>query len=77
MPKASSTVSSWVQDSFLKNKISIKTVLNNAVSSIHLSFDLWTSPNNMSLLAIVGYWSNEERNFVSWAIGSPSTFRRS
>lgn len=60
MPKASSTVSSWVQDSFLKNKISIKTVLNNAVSSIHLSFDLWISPNNMSLLAIVAYWSNEE-----------------
>lgn len=60
MPKASSTISSWIQDSFRKNKLTIQLGLSNAVSSIHLSFDLWTSPNNLSLMAIVVYWLNSE-----------------
>lgn len=60
MPKSSSTVRSWIQQSFAANKQSIKEALSNSVSSIHISFDLWTSPNNLALLGVVGYWLNEE-----------------
>lgn len=60
MPKSSTTVSSWINESFLSNQNSIRNALSNSISSIHLSFDLWTSPNNLALLAVVAYWLNEE-----------------
>ncbi|HYT41619.1 MAG TPA: hypothetical protein VEP90_04695 [Methylomirabilota bacterium] len=59
MPKSATTVANWVTSSFLEHRQHVKMLLANAISSIHISFDLWTSPNNMSLIEIVGYWLNQ------------------
>jgi len=38
-------------------KAEIKRQLKEeAVSAIHLSFDLWTSPNSYALIAVVAYY---------------------
>jgi len=39
---------------------------------IHLSFDLWTSPNHRSFLGIVGHWATQSGQLVSATLG----FRR-
>jgi len=39
---------------------------------IHLSFDLWSSPNHRSFLGVVGHWATEDGQLVSATLG----FRR-
>jgi hypothetical protein len=57
MPTSSSTISTWIMDCFSENKIKIQHHLKQkAISSIHLSFDLWTSTNHLALLGIVAFW---------------------
>ena len=57
MPTSSSTINTWLMDIFGQNKIKIHNHLNqNTISSIHLSFDLWTSSNSLTLLGIIAFW---------------------
>jgi hypothetical protein len=41
-----------------KSKTTIIEILHVAKSRIHLSFDLWTSPNYKAMLAITGHWTD-------------------
>jgi hypothetical protein len=38
----------------------VKEALSKARSRINLSFDVWSSPNHLSLLGIVAYWIDEK-----------------
>ncbi|KAK4907172.1 hypothetical protein LTR49_023780 [Elasticomyces elasticus] len=46
LPKASATIRLWIMAEYKKQKILVKNQLHDAISNIHLSFDLWTSPNS-------------------------------
>ena len=41
-------------------KITIKERLSLARSRIHISYDLWTSPNHKAMIAIVAHWMVED-----------------
>lgn len=51
------------------HKAIIKKILSSSVSSIHISFDMCTSSNNLVLLAVVGYWLDELNTIHHGLIG--------
>lgn len=68
LPRSGDTVHSWLMNAFQAKKRDIKRQLKeDALSKIHLSFDLWTSPNQLALLGIVAHyldrktWKNQSR----------------
>ena len=57
------TVREWIRLAFLKNSLVVKELVANALSRIHLSFDLWTSPNGFGICGIcIHFVSPECRN---------------
>jgi len=53
------TIRKWVINEFLKQKKSLRKELRCARSSIHLSFDLWTSPNCHAIIAICAHYVDQ------------------
>jgi hypothetical protein len=51
------TIRNWAENEFLEAQQQIITeILGTAVSRIHVSFDLWTSPNGYALCGIVAHF---------------------
>jgi len=50
------TIRGWVINEFRKQKRQLRNDLREARSNIHLSFDLWTSPNYYAIIAIVAHY---------------------
>ena len=46
--------------SFRYEKEHVKLALQSAISSIHFTLDIWTSPNAHALLGIVSHYTNEQ-----------------
>jgi hypothetical protein len=42
----------WISDTHRKAKNQVKEVIANALSKVHVSFDLWTSPNGIGICGI-------------------------
>ena len=62
LPQSHSTITDWVLSAFLRQKQELCQILGHARSNIHISFDLWTSSNNIALLGIVAHFIDEEQN---------------
>lgn len=60
LPRASNTIRRWVIESFTSKKSLLKAELASSVSRITLSFDLWTSPNGLAILGVVGHFINHD-----------------
>jgi hypothetical protein len=56
LPPARSTLRNWVMTEYNEQRQVLKAELGEAVSAIHLSFDLWTAPNYLAILSIFGHW---------------------
>jgi hypothetical protein len=56
IPLSNGSLRRWAVEAFEKEKLNVKTVLHQSVSKIHLSFDMWTSPNKYAVFAIVGHF---------------------
>ncbi|KAF4546931.1 Hypothetical protein D9617_95g039960 [Elsinoe fawcettii] len=56
LPRARATLRGWIMDEYVAQKAVLKDELAQAISDIHLSFDLWTSPNYIAILSIYGHW---------------------
>ena len=56
LPSSANTIKSWIFDEYEKHMEILKEELASAVSAIHLSFDLWTSPNGLAILGTVCYF---------------------
>jgi hypothetical protein len=54
------TVKADVDNYFTVAKATIKERLSLARSRIHISYDLWTSPNHKAMIAIVAHWTSED-----------------
>lgn len=50
------TIRQWVLAEFHVQKEKLKKELRSSKSNIHISFDLWTSPNNYSIIAVVAHF---------------------
>lgn len=58
------SIRSWILNEFLARKADIKRqLLEESRSKIHISFDLWTSPNSMSIMAVVAHYL--DKSFVN------------
>ena len=53
---AHSTIPKLIQSSFEISKDIVRKKLQSAISRVHLSLDIWTSPNQHLFLAIVGHF---------------------
>ena len=61
LPRAANTVRTWVMDVYKVKREEIKQDLHiNRFSQIYLSFDLWTSPNSVILMAVVAHYVNKK-----------------
>lgn len=59
VPKRS-TIRKWVINEYKKQKKKLKYDLREARSNIHISFDLWTSPNSYAIMAIVSHYIDKD-----------------
>jgi hypothetical protein len=60
VPRKGDTIRVDIIALFQDSKMALAQQLQFAASNIHLSFDLWTSPNFKGMLAIVGHWTAED-----------------
>jgi hypothetical protein len=56
LPSSANTIKSWIFEEYEKHVEILKEALASAVSKVHLSFDLWTSPNGLAILGTVCYF---------------------
>lgn len=58
--KTRNTVKADTDKYFAVAKATIKERLSQARSRIHISYDLWSSPNHKAMIAIVAHWTAED-----------------
>ena len=62
LPRSGNTIRSWILDEYKRRKIHLcKKVLAHAASLVHISFDLWTAPNNTAYIDIVGHFLDQNK----------------
>ena len=71
-PLGRTTLSHDLVEIFRSSKGYIQKELNSAQTSIHISFDLWTSPNRLAFIAIFAHFLDQEHRQQNRLIG----FRR-
>jgi hypothetical protein len=59
LPSRHETVRTWVIQQFEIEKGRIRIRLQNSKTKIHLSLDIWTSPNNKPILGVVAHYISE------------------
>lgn len=60
IPKSSNTLTKWLLNDFTEHTSIVKEYLAEAQSKIHISFDLWTSPNVHSVMAVCAHFIDHE-----------------
>jgi hypothetical protein len=66
------TMSADLSKLFEEKKAVVKSELRDAATSIHFSFDLWTSPNHIAFVAIIGHFLDRDHQYQIRVLG----FRR-
>jgi hypothetical protein len=81
LPHSSHTILEYIINAFKARKQKLKESLTMSQSKISFSFDLWTSPNHMALLGIIGHYIDEHGqkqsvsaiSLVCWLQYTPSS----
>jgi hypothetical protein len=68
-PTSGNTVRQWIINDFKQRRGQIRKELHLSKSLIHLSFDLWTSPNSLAMLAVVGHFVSHTGEAKSCLLG--------
>jgi hypothetical protein len=58
IPSSHNTIKSWIEQSFDSKKDIVRKTLQSAKTRIHLSIDVWTSPNTHLVFAVCGHFIN-------------------
>lgn len=69
IPKAGNTVRAWILSEFERRQEDIRKQLHGSRSRIHLSFDLWTSPNHMSFVGVVAHYVSSQYKVETVLLG--------
>jgi hypothetical protein len=56
LAKSHNTIRRWIMDEFLIHKEKVKKKIRESSGMIHISFDLWTSPNKKAIVAICAHY---------------------
>src|SRR5579859_2928030 len=62
IPRSGDTIRSWILARFNQACDEIKQHLAMAASNIHISCDMWSSPNNYALLGIIAHWTDPDHH---------------
>ena len=54
---------------YKKQRLSVKIELARAKAVIHISFDLWTSPNSLGMAAVIAHFLDKDLKKKSLLIG--------
>ena len=60
LPDSDSTVKIHAEALFVEGKRRLRHILATALSDIHITCDMWSSPNHLGLLAVVGHFTSEK-----------------
>jgi hypothetical protein len=69
LPRAGDTIANWILGDFQKSQQQLKTNFEKSSTQVHLSFDLWSSPNSLAMLGVVGHWINEKLQLSTALLG--------
>jgi hypothetical protein len=73
LPTSHSTITSWLNKSYEDQRDIVRKKLQSARTSIHLSVDIWTSPNNYLLVAICGHFIDHDDKLRNILLGLRTT----
>ena len=59
LPNAASTIKNHAFELFIEGKRRLRHTMLTAVSDIHITCDMWTSPNHLGILAVVTHFTAE------------------
>lgn len=59
LPFSPHTIKEWTMRTFETQKLVIKQELQSALSKIHFTVDLWTSPNSLAILGAIAHYITE------------------
>jgi hAT family C-terminal dimerisation region len=65
VPWSRSTIKRDLERLWLEKKTLVKEDLSKSLTQIHISFDLWTSPNSLSFIAIFAHFIDRKKNYQS------------
>ena len=70
LPNAAATVEKHAFELFAEGKRRLRHIMLSALSGIHITCDIWTSPNHLGILAVVAHFTAEslERRKITLAI---------
>lgn len=60
LPGSHQTVKKWIMRQYEDQKEKVKQRIQSARSRIHISCDLWTSPNSLAILGVVAHYVTED-----------------
>ncbi|OBS15909.1 hypothetical protein FPOA_27961 [Fusarium poae] len=60
LPDTHDTVKTWIMRQYGCQKERVKQRIQSAKSRIHISCDLWTSPNSLAILGVVAHYVTED-----------------
>jgi hypothetical protein len=63
------TIRRWIMKEFVRQRSEIKKELATARSRIHVSFDLWTSPNSKGLVGVIFHYLDKNLKVCSLLVG--------
>jgi hypothetical protein len=63
------TIRNWALDEYLRANDTVKQLLANAKSRVHISFDLWTSPHQLAICAVVAHFVSPQYRNISVLLG--------
>ena len=69
LPTSGNTIRQWIISDFKRRRGQIRKELHLSKSLVHLSFDLWTSPNSLAMLAVVGHFVSHVGEAKSCLLG--------
>ena len=69
IPKAGNTIRDWILAEFERRQEEVKQQLFASKSQIHLSFDLWTSPNHLSFIRVVAHYMSPQYRVETVLLG--------
>jgi hypothetical protein len=62
LPHSSTTIHDWVLRKYTEEKVIIRQAVQAALTNIHFTVDLWTSPNSLAILGIVAHYISATGN---------------
>jgi hypothetical protein len=65
LPTSHNTIRSDILSSWLDEKVVLQNYLRTATSTINISLDIWTSPNRILFLGVVGHFVRQNTTYLS------------